>query len=106
LRQAALSCCFASASARTLRSARTTRARLMVTWRSRATRRDYPEQTAARVAGMVTLWRTDLAGGALRFVGIIIRISRLHQGGAHGWRDRWWSASWDKTGLLLSRSFR
>jgi len=64
-RQAALSCSFASVSARTPRSARTTRARLMVRCRSRAARRT----SAARVTGIVTLCRTDLPRAALLFVG-------------------------------------
>jgi hypothetical protein len=66
-RQAALSCCFASLSARTPRSAKTTRARLMVKCRSLATRRT----SAARSAGIVTLCRTDLDATALLFADIV-----------------------------------
>ena len=67
VRYADLSCCFASASARTPRSAKSTSARLMVTCRSLATRRT----SAANDAGIVTLCRTDLDDAVLPLVAII-----------------------------------
>jgi len=65
-----LSCSLASASARTPRSASATNARLIVTCCSLAVRRT----AETRVAGIVTLWRTDLAAAVLR-VAIFKRIT-------------------------------
>ena len=67
VRYADLSCCFASASARTPRSAKSTSARLMVTCRSLATRRT----SAANDAGIVTLCRTDLDDAVLLRVAMV-----------------------------------